>query len=151
MQAVSISDSAWPVTFPHLVTPLYDEWFAGLLLRCDEVNHWLSGTTVTMLRQASSPTKPIQLPHLSVPTQNQITCIAAWLALPVQTVRDTTYLQELARFYGVLHPVPKDLGPSPTFRICPECLREKRLLKRTLALPYVWFCPWHLVLSPEGF
>ncbi|HEY7348325.1 MAG TPA: hypothetical protein VH599_08410 [Ktedonobacterales bacterium] len=145
MQAVSLGDSAWTATFPHRVTPLYDEWFAGLLLRCDEVNHWPSGTTLTMLRQASSPTKLIQLPNLSVPTQYQIECMAVWLALPVQTVRDTTYLQELTKLYGVLHPVPKDLWPSLTFRICPECLRKNRLLKRTLALPHVWCCPWHEV------
>lgn len=145
MQAVSIGDSAWTDTFPHLVTPLYDEWFAGLLLRCDEVNSWVSGTTLTMLRQVSSPTEPIQLPHFSVPTHRQVECVAGWLALPVQTVRSTTYLQALTRLYGVLNPLPVNLQPSRTFRLCPECLRENHFLKLTLALPYVWYCPWHEV------
>jgi hypothetical protein len=145
MQAVSLVDSAWTTTLPHRVAPMYDEWFARLLLRCDEVNGWASGTTLTMLRRASSPTEPIQLPHFSVPTHRQVECIAGWLALPVQTVCGTTYLQALTRLYGILNPLPRDLRPSLTFRICPECLRENHLLKRTLALPYVWYCPWHEV------
>jgi hypothetical protein len=119
MQAVSLSDSAWADTLPHVVTPLYDEWFAGLLLRCDEVNGWASGTTLTMLRQVSSQGEPILLPHFSVPTHRQVECVAEWLALPVQTVRDTTSLQALTRLYGVLNPLPRDLGPSLTFRACP--------------------------------
>jgi hypothetical protein len=43
MQPVLLDDPAWQTTFPHRVTPLHEEWLAGLLLRCDEVNHWASG------------------------------------------------------------------------------------------------------------
>ena len=46
MQPVSITDPAWRTTFPLVVAPLAEEWLAGLLLRCDEVNRWDSGTTL---------------------------------------------------------------------------------------------------------
>jgi hypothetical protein len=49
MQPIHLYDSAWSSTFPHLVAPQPDEWFRGLLLRCDEVNHWGSRTTMTYL------------------------------------------------------------------------------------------------------
>lgn len=39
MNAIAFSDPGWQATFPHRVTPLYEEWLAGLLLRCDEINH----------------------------------------------------------------------------------------------------------------
>lgn len=85
------------------------------------------------------------LPYLSVPTHRQVEYIAELLALSVQEVRNTTYLPELIRCYDLLHPLPGDLKPSLTFRICPACLclAEKRFLKRTLALLYVLYCPWH--------
>ena len=145
MQPIALSDPLWSTTFPHRVTPLYEEWFAGLLLRCDEENGWASGTTWTYLRQASPPMRSPFLPYLSVPAHCQVESIAAWLALPVKEVRNTTYLPELSRYYGLLHPLPGDLRPSLTFRICPVCLAEKRLLKRTLALLHVLYCPWHQV------
>lgn len=146
MNAIAFSDPGWQATFPHRVTPLYEEWFAGLLLRCDEANHWTSGTTFTCLKQVSSPNRPILLPQLSVPTADQVEYVAEWLALPVQEIRSTTYLPDLARCYGVPHPLPGDLRPSLTFRVCPECLVENRFLKRTLALLYVLYCPWHEVI-----
>jgi len=145
MSTIALSDSRWQITFPHRVTPLYEEWFAGLLLRCDEVNHWASGTTLTQLQQVSSPRKPISLPQLSVPTHRQVEYVAEWLALPVQEIRYTTYLPELAHCYSIPQPLPGDLRPSLTFRICPDCLAENHFLKRTLALLYVLYCPWHEV------
>src|SRR5437763_13104021 len=42
-----LSDPAWWGTLPHRVVPYEDEWLPGLLLRCDESNHWESGTTLT--------------------------------------------------------------------------------------------------------
>ncbi len=145
MNTMAFSDPGWRATFPHRVTPLYEEWFAGLLLRCDEVNHWVSGTTWTSLKQATGSMRPPMLPSLSVPTHQQVEYIASLLDLPVQEVRNTTYLPELTRYYGLLHPLPGDLRPSLTFRVCPACLAEKHFLKRTLALLYVLYCPWHQV------
>lgn len=43
MKPITIDDPAWYTTFPHLVEPREDEWLPGLLLHCDEVNHWQSG------------------------------------------------------------------------------------------------------------
>jgi hypothetical protein len=40
MPSIHISDPAWQTTFPFLVAPYEDEWLTGLLLRCDEANHW---------------------------------------------------------------------------------------------------------------
>jgi len=145
MTTIALSDPGWQTTFPHRVTPLYEEWFAGLLLRCDEANHWASGTTFTCLKQVSSPNRPILLPQLSVPMPDQVEYVAERLALPVQEIRSTTYLPDLARCYGLPHPLPGDLKPSLTFRICPVCLTESRLLKRTLVLRYVSYCAWHEV------
>jgi hypothetical protein len=64
MQSIGLDHPAWLTTFPHRVTPLYEEWLAGLLLRCDEVNHWASGTTFTLLKQESSPMKADLSPPL---------------------------------------------------------------------------------------
>lgn len=83
MNAIILSDPDWQATFPHLVTPLQEEWFPGLLLRCDEANRWASGTTWSHLKQASGPTKLPILPYLSVPSHRQVELVAEWLALPV--------------------------------------------------------------------
>src|SRR5260370_10798120 len=106
MNAIALSDPDWQNTFPHLVAPLQEEWFPGLLLRCDEANHWASGTTWGHLRQASGSTKFPLLPYLSVPSHRQVELIAEWLALPVQDVSATTYLPDLTRCYCLLHPLP---------------------------------------------
>ena len=41
MQPIFLDDPAWQTTFPHLVTPLYEEWLAGRvsLSSCDEAEH----------------------------------------------------------------------------------------------------------------
>lgn len=145
MNAIAFDDPRWQTTFPRLVTPLYEEWFAGLLLRCDEANHWASGTTWTYLTQVSGAVRSPILSYLSVPTHQHVESLAELLALPAQEIRHTTYLPELTRYYGLLHPLPGDLSPSLTFRVCPACLAKDRFLKRTLALLYVLYCPWHEV------
>ena len=142
MQTIAFGDSAWQTTLPHRVTPLYEEGLAGLLLRCDEANHWASGTTWTLLKEDSGSVKPPIFPVLSVPPPQLVESIAEVLALPVQKVLKTTYIPELTRYYGLDCPLPGDLGPSLTFRVCPTCLAENRFLKRTLALRYVLYCPW---------
>src|SRR5712692_3066641 len=63
MPHMHISDPAWQTTFPFLVAPYEDEWLTGLLLRCDETNHWGSGTTLAHIcRMDEKPTKQ----HLSL-------------------------------------------------------------------------------------
>jgi hypothetical protein len=46
MARIHLTDPAWQTTFPFLVEPREHEWLTGLLLHCDEVNHWGSGTTL---------------------------------------------------------------------------------------------------------
>ena len=46
MPTIYISDPEWQETFPHWVAPLQDEWLAGLLLRCDEVNDCFNHCTI---------------------------------------------------------------------------------------------------------
>lgn len=146
MQPIYITDPAWWTTFRHLVEPLPDEWLAGLLLRCDEVNHWGSGTTLTHLKKASGRKQAIKVPQLVVPTWLNFDDLAAWLAVPHSDLLATTYLVELARCQGVLSPLPGDLSPTHAFRICPECLAQQRLLKRSFALPQTICCPQHQVI-----
>src|SRR2546423_15700327 len=47
MTRIPFSDPVWKTTFPFLVEPRADEWEVGLLLHCDEANHWGSGTAMT--------------------------------------------------------------------------------------------------------
>ena len=146
MQPIYITDPAWRKTFPHLVAPLPDEWLAGLLLRCDKVNGWESGTTLAHLKNASSRKQAIGVSQLIIPTWMSFDALEEWLALPRRDLLATTYLVELARCQGVLSPLPGDLSPVHSFRICPECLAQQRLLKRSFALPQVTCCPQHQVI-----
>jgi len=56
MTRIPFADPAWKTTFPFLVEPMTDEWLVGLLLRCDEANHWGSGTTLTHLCRSNEKT-----------------------------------------------------------------------------------------------
>src|SRR5437660_10366784 len=66
MPRIHISDPVWQRTFPHLVAPLRNEWLAGLLLRCDEMNLWRSGTTVTHLLREVSKEQVVSLDLLNL-------------------------------------------------------------------------------------
>lgn len=139
------------MTFPHRVTPLPDEWLPGLLLRCDEVNHWESRTTLTHLL-SPGPEKfhrcwRTETPNLIViqPSALNLDSLAQVLALPVSTLLATTYHTELARLYGESRLHPKLLNATYSFRLCPACLAETRLLRRTLTLPHITHCPYHLL------
>src|SRR6266536_3268901 len=46
-------EPGWLATFPHVGLPHPDEWLAGLLLRCDEMNNRESGTTWRYLLRAT--------------------------------------------------------------------------------------------------
>jgi hypothetical protein len=151
MHIVHIADSRWQATFPHRVTPLPDEWLPGFLLRCDEVNHWESRTTLIHLL-SPGPEKfhrcwRTETPNLTViqPSSLSLDSLAQFLALPVSTLLATTYHTELARLYGEPKLHPKLLNPSYSLRLCPQCLAEERILRRTLTLPHITHCPAHLL------
>jgi len=140
-----MSDPAWQTTFPFLVAPMQDEWLTGLLLRCDEANHWGSGMTLAHLfRMDEKPTQQ----HLSliVAAGVKLDYLAAALAVPLRSIRATTYQAELARLYAVADPQVALLSPTSfSFRLCPTCVAEERRLSRILVLPHITACPHHRV------
>ena len=151
MHQVQIADLAWLTTFPHRVMPQDDEWLPGLLLRCDEANHWASRTTLTHILHPG-PEKfhrcwRTQTPILIViqPCSLNLDYLAQLLATPKNTLLATTYHAELARLYGTATPHPKYLQQTLPFHICPLCIAEKHLLHRALALPHITSCPLHQV------
>lgn len=155
MLSIHISDPTWKVTFPHRVLPQQDEWLPGLLLRCDEVNHWVSRTTLTHLL-SPGPEKfhrywRTETPNLVVIPSSALNLdiLAQRLLLPPQMLLAMTYHQELARLYSTTHPRPRFLGELPAFHLCPACIAEARLLRRTLTLPYITICPQHHVYLIE--
>jgi len=145
MSPIHISDPAWQTTFPFLVAPMQDEWLTGLLLRCDEANHWGSGMTLAHLfRMDEKPTKQ----HLSliVASGVKLDDLAQALAIPLRSIRATTYQVELARLYAVADPQMVLLShTSFSFRLCPACVAEERRLSRTLVLPHITACPQHRI------
>jgi hypothetical protein len=74
MQPVYITDPAWRTTFQHLVAPLPNEWLLGLLLRCDEVNDWNSGTTFTLFRHSINWSGAIE--HMIAPSSLDCTYLS---------------------------------------------------------------------------
>jgi hypothetical protein len=149
MPRIHISDPVWQRTFPHLVAPLRNEWLAGLLLRCDEMNLWRSGTTVTHLLREVSKEQVVSLDllNLIIPSSSlPLEYLARLLALEARAITATTYLAELTRFYDTPHPHPMQLTSSLSFHVCPVCVASSRLLTRTLTLPHITVCPEHQML-----
>ena len=145
LQPIHIYDSAWSSTFPHLVAPKHDEWFPGLLLRCDEVNHWESGATLAHLLRSSSGYHLRGKPSWIVVPSSVLELLVQVLAVPVNMLVSTTYQLELASLYDTSSPHATYLRRSFPFHLCPDCITEGRLLKRTLILPHITCCPSHQV------
>lgn len=148
-------DAAWLSTFQHLVAPLDDEWFPGLLLRCDEVNHWESRTALACMLHPG-PEKyhrcwRTEDPYLTMipPYSLNLKYVAQLLALPPSALLATTYHVELSHLYGRTKPRPSLLSPTFTFHLCPQCIAKARLLRRTLALPHITACPSHRIALVE--
>jgi TniQ len=152
IQSLSLLDPAWPTTFPHRVMPLQDEWLPGLLLRCDEVNHWECRTTLTHVL-SPGPEKfhrywRTETPYLIVIRSSALNldALAQLLALPMNVLITTTYHMELARLYSPREARPQFLNETFLFHLCPACIAEARLLRRTLTLPHITICPQHRLL-----
>jgi hypothetical protein len=138
-------DSAWLRTFPHWVAPQPGEWFPGLLLRCDEVNHWECGATMAHLLRSVSEHRSKGRPNWVIVPASVLELLAQLLALPINSLLATTYQLELASLYGTPNPHATYLCRSFPFHLCPECIAEGRLLKRALILPHITCCPSHHV------
>lgn len=144
MSRIHLSDPTWQTTFPFLVEPRENEWLLGLLLHCDEVNHWGSGTTYTHILRMNDQTAKNQV-SLIVPSGMRLDDLAQLLAIPLQALLATTYQTELTRIYDVRHPSPLLLNTSLSFHLCPACVQEQRMLQRYLALQHITVCPYHRI------
>src|SRR5712692_4669670 len=121
MQTIYIDDPAWQTTFQHLVAPQHDEWLPGLLLRCDEVNHWESRATLAHLLRLgpekfhrcwrTGTPNLIVIPHSSL----NLDYLDQLLAIPASALLATTYHAELARIYDTAKPHPRHLNLSFSF------------------------------------
>ncbi len=143
MQRLSYVDPVWMRTFPHRVTPMKDEWFPGVLLRCDEVNQWSSGTTFRYLREQAHQHRFGPRPQLIVVPPSILKSLAHLLLIAEERLLATTYHCELARLYGSPQPHGRLLSTTFTFHLCPACVAQTRLLTRTLLWPYLQYCPLH--------
>ena len=142
-ERIFLHEPSWNSTFPHRATPRADEWLAGLLLRCDEVNSWTSGTTNAYLLRNSTYNASQVLYHTLIPPAFLLEELAELLAVSLPRLSTTTYLLELKQIYHLSRlPHPMLLAASSVFHFCPECARN-RLLRRVLMLAYVMCCPLH--------
>lgn len=144
MTRIPFSAPAWKTTFPFLVEPGTDEWLVGLLLRCDQANRWESGTTLRHMYRRNEKTTRGDWTFIA-PSGFPFDDLADALAVPFEALVATTYLAELARIYGMADPHALFLQTSFSFRLCPVCVAEQRLLTRTLVLPHITICPWHQI------
>lgn len=145
MARIPFSDPAWKTTFPFLVEPRANEWLVGLLLHCDEANHWGSGTTLTHICRKNEKTANSDWTFIA-PSGFPFDDLADALAVPYEALVATTYQAELARIYGMADPHALLLQTSFSFRLCPVCVAEQRLLTRTLVLPHITICPQHQIV-----
>lgn len=167
MPQIVHGESGWLVTFPHVGIPHSDEWLAGLLLRCDEMNHRESGTTWRyLLRATKHPGFGPGSPLIVVP-ESLLEYLAQRLTISRERLLATTYACELARLYTLTPPhtghllgprrgvtipsmLEKSVGNRANatvvgFHICPICIRQARLLRRTAILPHLKYCPTHQI------
>lgn len=165
MKSIALEASAWQSTFPHRVAPLPDEWLPGLLLRCDEANHWQSGTTFRHLLRSTHHPGFGSGSSLVVFPFSILEYLAPLLEVSVSCLLATTFAGELARLYAP-HPPHSEhlLGPRrgnnvrpflqkrvgmraitamPGFHICPICIAQARLVRRAAILPHLNYCPTH--------
>ena len=149
MDAIDWWHPSWSTTFPHLVTPKPDEWLPGLLLRCDEVNHWDSGTTVAHLRRAVYPHLSKSWFNVIAPKQLHLRYLSELLALSPSATLALTYQSEMERLSDIgdrhprIHRLLLQAQTSFRFSLCPECVADSRILPRSLMLPHLTVCQKH--------
>lgn len=142
-ERIFLKEPSWNSTFPHRVTPFVDEWLLSLLLRCDEVNHWPSGTTNVYLLRNSTYNVSQSTHHILIPPLWLLEDLSGLLAVPLQFLHATTYLPELTHIYHLTQlPFSTLLNSSFSFHFCPECA-QNRILRRVLMLAHLPCCPLH--------
>jgi hypothetical protein len=168
MPQVTEASPIWLTSFPHVTEPYPDEWFAGLLLRCDEMNHRESGTTFRYLLRSTAHRGFGPGSSFVVIAEVMLEYLAQRLTLSVESLIATTYASDLARLYAPIPPhaghllghrrgvtipplLEKSIGNRVSatvagFRICSLCLAQTRLLRREIILPHLTVCPTHQVV-----
>lgn len=145
--SIQPGEPEWLTTFPHVVTPLRDEWLPGLMLRCDVANGWSSGKTAQDVSRMSTGCRTLARPalHIVAPTFD-LPLLAVALGIPLQALEATTFKVALRQLYPAASLHTRLLGPIPAFRVCPACVAERSYVSRTLALPHIESCLHHSVL-----
>ena len=145
---ILFGDPRWSTTLPHRVQPVPDEWLVGLVLRCDLVNGWAAGTTARGLHA-----HPISLTILgeklgafAYARTIDLSRLAGLLAVPVASLRQTTFEAGLERLRAPGQLTPRRIVVGRPFRVCPECIISGRLIARSHALPMVYTCQEHETL-----
>ena len=142
--SVQIADPAWETTFPSIVEPRPGEWLGGVLLRCDEVNGWDSGTTMATLVRTLHLDKTARSMSLLIPPPSiDLQPLAGWLAVSESSLLATTYHAEVSRLYEVPHPHPQLFAAGMGTHFCPACVAEERMLRRSFLLPHIGCCARH--------
>lgn len=151
MQQILLSDPSWQMTLPHRIAPRPEEWFPGLLLRCDEANQWGTRTTLAYVLRGGAVKFHrcwrTDTPNLTVvlPSSLDLGYLAQLLAVPIQSITDTTYQAEIVRLVGKCRLAPDYLAHVFSFQVCPACIAEDRMLRREVVLPYLQFCSQHKI------
>ena len=148
---IGFADPRWHATFPHLVTPLEDEWLVGLVLRCDLVNGWSAGTTGRSLRRLPTPQNvPERLVSAFATARTlDLTRFAELLAVPLPSLQQTTFADGLARLQTPDQATPRRIMIGRPFRVCPACIAARQLLARSHVLPLIDTCLEHGMLLQQ--
>lgn len=150
MSQISLTAPAWFSTFPHRVIPASDEWFAGLLLRCDEVNHWSSGTTSLYLVQAITHHPARSRLNVIAPAYDYLEHLSQVFAISTSVLVATTYQAEINRLSSFPYRPLLQSNSSFRFSFCPQCVAQARMLLRSVILPQLTICPHHdLIFQDE--
>src|SRR5947208_2312059 len=99
MKSVFLNNPAWQSTFPNRIEPSHNEWLASLMLRCDEVNTWGSGTTRATLQRIHHTKSHWQAADMICPPEELLSTLADLLAVPQTAILATTYRDELISLY----------------------------------------------------
>lgn len=99
MSSIGIRNARWRTTFPNLAEPQKEEWLLGLLLRCDEVNGWFSGTAATYTARLTTGPHTLGRPALFVVASFfELPLLAERLSVTPAEIFPTTFLLPLQRF-----------------------------------------------------
>jgi hypothetical protein len=130
---------------PVVIAPIADELLLGVGLRCDLANGFTAGSTLTMTARFPSGPSTYGRPGFSVTgsvfDEPELAGLLGW---PISQVRETTYRDALTRLFGP-KVESKRLGRLGSFRICPACISDFRLIRRETILPWVEQCPVHRI------